>query len=89
MASDPFARDLPKVDEQLATLADMQADCAEQLASVRHEITTTIAAMRAKVTKLQDHELTLMSTYETRQQRIDGLLDERLRAATAEQVVSA
>jgi hypothetical protein len=68
--SHPFARPLPRIDEQLTTLVTLQADTRHQLEQVRREIT-----------RLHAHELTLVGTYGQREARIDGLLDERLTAA--------
>jgi hypothetical protein len=63
----PFARPVPRIDEQLTTLVTLQHDTLAQLEQVRREIT-----------RLHAHELTLTATYGQREKRIDGLLDERL-----------
>ena len=87
--ADPFARPVPVVDEQLATFATAQRQTQEQLANVRRQIFATIGEMRAKVTALEQHELTLLAGYGSREQRIDLLLDERLRSVAADRVVTA
>ena len=77
-ANPAFARPIKSVDEQLATLVALQHDTAAQLASVRRQIA-----------EAQSHELALVQTYGSREQRIDGLLDERLLAASATEGVKA
>ena len=76
--ADPFARPVPVVDEQIETLRGLNADAHDQLESVRRQIA-----------ELESHEFNLISVIDGRKRRIDLLLDERLRAATAEKLVRA
>jgi hypothetical protein len=73
-----FARPIQRVDEQLTTLAELQRDTASQLDYLRRQMAELVTAERS-----------LFGALASRQRRIDSLLDERLLAVAAEEIVSA
>lgn len=76
--ADPFARPIPTIDEQIEILRGLNAEADLMLTSVRKQ-----------QDELERHELNLIAAVDGRQRRIDLLLDERLRAATADGLVTA
>lgn len=71
-------RPVPSIDAQIDTLRSLNAEAEMMLASVRKQ-----------QGELERHEFNLIAAIDSRLRRVDILLDERLRAAQADAVVSA
>lgn len=77
---DQFSRPLSAIDAEIRSILTLNIDAGQQLSSIREEQ----ARHRREIDVLVTHELYVEGAIEGRKEKLDRLLDERLRSVATE-----